>query len=460
MNDPNQGQNQGQPQAAPVQPPPVLPGPQAPPQAQPAPPVLPPVLPPPPPPASPVAIPFALAPGRNDHVLDWTNPAHTKQYYKATSPLDSTEKFDGQANKIRLFLAHIEDRAQQFNWQSILTIPVGLPPTSYNLIRDYGRMSLQDVQAKALTYVRIQGREAQDSYMLYNFLIESLTDSFKAQVLLYEQDYTITPIGGQPAMKDGPTLLKRLIMLTYIDNRATTAHIRETLIDMATQLIHLQGDITSFNDWVREQVRQLAARGTGAPDLLTYLWKTYLQAPAAEFKRYIKTLKAEYKDERQDYSAEQLMLLAENKYKNLKQAGEWGNLSDAEAEIVALNAKIEVLKQKGTKKPEVKAKKEEKKDENKKKTEIKKPDFRWQKPWANQTKRTVEGKEYYWCPNHQNKTTKEWGQCVRHQPEDCKNKQQKQTKKTAEGDTDTKPTTSLQPNAILAAFDTIDSDTE
>ena len=461
MNDPNQGQNQGQPQAAPVQPPPVLP---VPPQAQPAPPVVPPVLPPPPPPAAPVATPFALAPGRNDHVLDWTNPAHTKQYYKATSPLDATEKFDGQPNKIRLFLAHVEDRAQQFNWQSILTISAGLPPTSYNLVRDYGRMSLQDVQAKALTYVGIQGREAQDSYMLYNFLIESLTDSFKAQVLLYEQDYTITPLGGQPAMKDGPTLLKRLIMLTYIDNRATTAHIRETLIDMANQLTNLQGDITSFNDWVREQVRQLAARGTSAPDLLTYLWKTYLQAPDAEFKRYIKTLKAEYEDERQDYSAEQLMLLAENKYKNLKQAGEWGNLSDAEAEIVALNAKIDVLKQKGTKKPEGKTKKEDKQNENKKekkKTDTKKADFRWQKPRPNQTKRTVEGKEYYWCPNHQNKTTKEWGQWVCHQPADCKNKQHKQTNKTsAESDALTKPTTSLQPNANLSAFDTIDSDTE
>ena len=182
MNDPNQGQNQGQPQAAPVQPPPVLPLPQAPPQAQPAPPALPPVLTPPPPPAAPVATPFALAPRRNDHVLDWTNPAHTKQYYKATSPLDTTEKFDGQPNKICLFLAHVEDRAQQFNWQSILTIPVGLPHTSYNLVRDYGRMSLQDMQAKALTYVGIQGREAQESYMLYNFLIESLTDSVKGSM--------------------------------------------------------------------------------------------------------------------------------------------------------------------------------------------------------------------------------------------------------------------------------------
>ena len=257
MNDPNQGQNQGQPQAGPVQAPPVLP---APPQAQPAPPQpAAPLLPPPPPPVAPAAPPFALAPRRNDQILDWTNPAHTKQYYKATSPLDSTKKFDRQPNKIRLFLAHVEDRAQQFNWQSILTILVSLPPMSYNLVRNYGRMSLQDVQAKTLTYVGMQGHEAQDSYMLYNFLIESLTDSLKAQVLLYEQDYTITPLGGQPAMKDGPTLLKRIIMLTYIDNRATTAHIRETLIDMTYQLTNLQGDITSFNDWVREQVRQLAA---------------------------------------------------------------------------------------------------------------------------------------------------------------------------------------------------------
>ena len=156
------------------------------------------------------------------------------------------------------------------------------------------------------------------------------------------------------------------------------------------------------------------------------------------------------------------MLLAENKYKNLKQSGEWGNLSDAEAEIVALNAKIDVLKQKSTKKPEGKTKKEENKQQDntkkeKKKTEKKKPDFRWQKPGTNQTKRMVEGKEYYWCPNHQNKITKEWGQWVRHQPEDCKNKHQKQSDNTSDNEAQTK---SLQPNANLAALDTIDSDTE
>ena len=192
MNDPNQGQNQGQPQAAPVQHPPVLP---APPQVQPAPPEpAAPLLPPSPPPAGLAAPPFVLAPVRNGHILDWTNPPHTKPYYKATSSLDSTEKFDGQPKKIHLFLAHVEDRAQQLIWQSILTIPVGLPPTPYNLVCNYGQMSLQDIQAKPLTYVGMQGCKAQDSYMLYNFVIDSLMDSFKAQVLLYEQHYTITPM--------------------------------------------------------------------------------------------------------------------------------------------------------------------------------------------------------------------------------------------------------------------------
>ena len=159
------------------------------------------------------------------------------------------------------------------------------------------------------------------------------------------------------------------------------------------------------------------------------------------------------------------MLLAENKYKNLKQVGEWGNLSKAEAEIVALNPKIEVLKHKGMKKPEGKSRKEEKKWQDKNKKEKKKPekkktDFHWQKPRANQMKRMVDGKDYYWCPNHQNKLTKEWGQWVWHKPEDCNNKQQKQSHKNTDTDAQATTTTSLQPNANLAAFDTIDSNTE
>ena len=117
--------------------------------------------------------------------------------------------------------------------------------------------------------------------------------------------------------------------------------------------------------------------------------------PDVEFKQYLKSLKAEYEDEQQDYTSKQLMLLAENKYKSWKQSCEWGKLSDEEAGKMALNAKIEVLKHKVMKKPEGKLKKEEKKQQNKgkkddkKKQEKKKVDFCWQDPRTNQTKRMV-----------------------------------------------------------------------
>ena len=54
------------------------------------------------------------------------------------------------------------------------------------------------------------------SYMLYLFIIKSLTDTFKAQVLFYEEDYMVTNTASTASMKDGPTLLKRVNMLTYI----------------------------------------------------------------------------------------------------------------------------------------------------------------------------------------------------------------------------------------------------
>ena len=75
-------------------------------------------------------------------------------------------------------------------------------------------MTLQDVHSKAMTYVGQQLHNAQHSYMLYLFIIESLMDTLKTQVLLYEEDCMLMNAGA--SMKDDPTLLKRLIMLTCI----------------------------------------------------------------------------------------------------------------------------------------------------------------------------------------------------------------------------------------------------
>ena len=89
-----------------------------------------------------------------------------------------------------LFLASVADRARRFHWTSILTIPVA-GGVSRNLIKDYAQVTATEVRARATTYQGQQTRDAQNSDMLYYFLIESLTETFKAQVLLFVDNFTI-----------------------------------------------------------------------------------------------------------------------------------------------------------------------------------------------------------------------------------------------------------------------------
>ena len=48
---------------------------------------------------------------------------------------------------------------------------------------------------------------------------------------------------------------------------------------MKEQIMKQMGDIVEFNDWVKQQVGQLYVHGEEVPDLLAYLWNTYLMTP-------------------------------------------------------------------------------------------------------------------------------------------------------------------------------------
>ena len=160
----------------------------------------------------------------------------------------------------------------------------------------------------AVTYVNTLTRDAQDNDMFYYFLVDSLTNEFRTMVLLYADIYTVTNV---PVAS---SLLKQIIILTRVDNPAATMHIREMLIESKRKLLLLKGNITKFNQWVWKQMGCLHAREQEAVDLLYYLWKAYKAAPDEEFVVYIKDLKSQYDDGRATYTAEDLMVCAENMY--------------------------------------------------------------------------------------------------------------------------------------------------
>ena len=329
---PQQGNmNQGQ-AAPPAQP--------AAPPAQPAAAAAPPVLPAPPAPIPvPPALPaFGLGPGRSHAILNFDDPntgaMATKLYNKAIAPLEA--KFDGEADNLAVFLASVRNRARRFNWHRLITVPID-DDTTRNLLTHYGQVSLDNTRAHAVTYVNTPTRDTQDNDMFYYFLSDSLTNEFHTTVLLYADVYTVTNVLVTASL---------VIILTRVDNSASTMHIREMLIESKQKLILLKGNITEFNHWVCKQMVRLHAQEQEVVDLLYYLWKAYKAVPDDKFVIYIKELKSQADDGRATYMAEDLMVRAENKYEArlLDEENTWGKPTDEQEKILAMTAEINSLK--------------------------------------------------------------------------------------------------------------------
>ena len=81
-------------------------------------------------------------------------------------------------------------------------------------------------------------------------------------------------------------------------------------------------------------------------DLLYYLWKAYKAAPDDESVVYIKDLRSQCDDGRATFTAEDLMVRAENKYEAriLDEENAWGKPTDEQEKIVAMTAEINSLK--------------------------------------------------------------------------------------------------------------------
>ena len=87
---------------------------------------------------------------------------------------------------------------------------------------------------------------------------------------------------------------------------------------------------------------RLHAREQEAVDLQYYLWKAYKAAPDEEFVIYIKDLKSQCDDGRATFTAEELMVRAENKYEArlLDEENAWIKPTEDQEKIVAMTAEI------------------------------------------------------------------------------------------------------------------------
>ena len=279
-------------------------------------------------------------------VLDFSEIENRKYYHKAIKKLDSEELFDCSPENMHHFLKLLEYRANEHGWDSyisgVLWIPedVNDPNSELRYIpNEYGRVTIEQITAFEKSYLGTEQRVAQDSYMLFNCLMNSLSKEARMKIEAWESEYIIENNAGTTS-HSGNLLLKVIIRESHLDTNATTQSIRMKLSNLDDHMLKISSNVTQFNGYVKLLIRSLLARGQRSEALLTHLFKGYLAASDKNFVKYINDKKDRY-EEGEEMDADKLMQLADNKYRLLKERDEWDAPSAEEEKIMALQAAVD-----------------------------------------------------------------------------------------------------------------------
>jgi hypothetical protein len=306
----------------------------------------PPVI-PPPPVVPPQRVPiFSLTPAElhTAAFVDLGSTEGRKMFSTATKPLE--EPFDGAKTGIHMFIHQVTTRASINGWNNtIMTIPtptVADPLASMSLLTQFGQVTLAHIEAHALTYQGTPTKAAQDALALKLFLDGSLNKTLMLRVLAKKSSYTF---GG---IENGPAMFRIILQLVGIETTASIAVINAILRTMPSKMDELNSDIVKFNEFVTEQCNELNSRGQPPHDILHLLFEAYLTASNNEFKEYIRAKESAVYDGTMIIDYQDLMSVAEEKYKIMTIKGQWKHhkkttAPTADEHIVALQAQVEAL---------------------------------------------------------------------------------------------------------------------
>jgi len=367
-------------------------------------------------------------------VLDFSQVETRKVYHKATACLDKEELFDCTPENMHHFLKMFCQRANEYGWDDDVTGVLMIPDDHQNPASDlkylpthYGEISMEQIDLFEKSYLGGTQRSAQDSYIIYKCLMNSLSKEGKMKIESWENEYQVTNDAGT-MVPSGNLLLKVIIRESHLDTNATTQSIRMKLSNLDKYIVKIDSDVTKFNSYVKLLVNSLAARGKRTEDLLTQLFKGYLAASDKMFVKYINE-KMERYEEGEDMHSDTLMQLADNKFRLMKERGTWDAPSAEEEKILALQTEVEKLKKRKsvykrdtTRDKKLRAIKKKSGKGPKKQKQQEKPAWMHQRPDEKDLHkpRKWNGKEWWFC--HPDTGGKCDGEYRRHKPSQCEGK--------------------------------------
>ena len=279
-------------------------------------------------------------------VIDYTTKTGREHYRAATQSLESNG-YNLTANDCFALLNAFRERASSMGWDREKGV-LDIPDTNgqvHNVVEHYAMLTLKDVEKSEIGHMADDSRQAQDSYMAYQCLYNSLTREARSQMSLLSDKYQIEIKSGERSMDvpSGVLYLKILIGRARMDSTASAIALRAKISNLHVTISTYLFDIVKFNNHVRQIVNDLAARGEIAPDLLDHLIRAYRTTPDSTFADYIIRRQDAY-EEGLKITAEQLMEGAENKYSALLATERWNQKTPAESKIIMLEAEVRSLK--------------------------------------------------------------------------------------------------------------------
>lgn len=323
-----------------------------------------------------VPIPFTLFPGQgNLDRLIFSDEKAVKLFSKAVLGIE--KKFDMKPEGLKSFIENIRVRAKTYHWVDLFVITVGTNQT-VNLLDQYGTISMDQCRVDAATYVKTETRKAQNSQMLYNFLINSITEESKNELWADKTEYLIND------EESGICFLKAIMSKAFIDTIATVNVTRNLIRNLHIKIVDLHEDIKAFHVYVRGLTNSLYARGEGSPELMINLFNAYSAVSDEDFKWYARQKQLLWEDGVPTTPAS-LMLAVENQYKLKMEAGKWKQPNKKDEKILALE--LELINQRPARQI----------------NPVREREWAWKKipPKSGEpNKKLMKGKTYHWCPNH------------------------------------------------------------
>jgi hypothetical protein len=349
------------------------------------------------------------------------------------------------------------------------------PPKVYDIVYKTQEVPYNVIEQFANdNIVNKQNRAAQNNYMAVQSLFNSIDEDMMKRMLADKMSYTLEDNVTKEETAIAPLLFRSIIMKSETPGRGQIKVLKDNFKELPEKIKGM--DIESFNDHVRSTETSLSSFGhkMDDEDLVQYVLEAYKHSDDHIFNEHFKKREGKWLKGEINLTFKELLQDGQAEYAARKHNKEstWGALSQEQQEIIALSAKVDVLKK------EIKQKKRTgpspRANENERDTL---PNNRQKDAWKFKStvngkqhkagdKITKNGKDFWWCPNHHDS-----GMWCRHQPASCINNPNRSanqdtpatppssdnpTNETANAATDEAPTAE-EAQALLSTFE-VDSD--